>query len=193
LEVCLALLASPVIGFMGAAALLLLAKKFLPNPELYRSPETPAPPPKWIRGILLFTCTGVSFAHGSNDGQKGMGLIMLILVGILPGAYALNLGSHPHAIAKIEQAANVLVKDFEKNEHGISIQGKRARDVLAIYMKSRRECTPEVPAAVSGLSKEIEQKVWRKADLENPQKDGEMQIHFPNLTLSPSVVHRFQN
>ena len=70
LEVCLALLASPVIGFLGAAALLLLAKKLLPNPELYRSPDTPKPPPKWIRGILLFTCTGVSFAHGSNDGQK---------------------------------------------------------------------------------------------------------------------------
>lgn len=44
----------------------------------------------WIRGVLILTCTGVSFAHGSNDGQKGMGLIMLILVGTLPMAYALN-------------------------------------------------------------------------------------------------------
>jgi PiT family inorganic phosphate transporter len=174
LEVCLALLASPVIGFMGAAALLLLAKKFLPNPDLYRSPDTPKPPPKWIRGILLFTCTGVSFAHGSNDGQKGMGLIMLILVGILPGTYALNLSSHPQAIGRIEQAANVLVDDFEKDEHGVSIHGKKARDVLAIYMKSRGDFTPEVPAAVSGLSQEIEQQVRGLKSLEqiNPMDRG---------------------
>ena len=38
----------------------------------------------------MLTCTGVSFEHGSNDGQKGMGLIMLILVGTVPMAYALN-------------------------------------------------------------------------------------------------------
>jgi PiT family inorganic phosphate transporter len=44
----------------------------------------------WIRALLIFTCTGVSFAHGSNDGQKGMGLIMLILIGTVPTAYALN-------------------------------------------------------------------------------------------------------
>jgi PiT family inorganic phosphate transporter len=48
------------------------------------------PPPFWIRCLLVLTCTGVSFAHGSNDGQKGMGLIMLILIGTVPTAYALN-------------------------------------------------------------------------------------------------------
>ncbi len=49
-----------------------------------------APPPFWIRALLILTCTGVSFFHGSNDGQKGMGLIMLILIGTVPTAYALN-------------------------------------------------------------------------------------------------------
>ena len=159
LEVCLGLLISPVIGFLGAAALLLLAKKFLPKPELYRSPEGPKPPPRWIRGLLLFTCTGVSFAHGSNDGQKGMGLIMLILVGILPGTYALNLHTHPRSIAMIEQAASVLVRDFEQDEHGVSIHGQKAREFLAIYIKSSGMFTPEVPAAVSGLSRDIEKQI----------------------------------
>src|SRR5262249_56380890 len=60
------------------------------NPALYGEPKGNQPPPWWIRGTLIATCTGVSFAHGSNDGQKGMGLIMLILIGTVPTAYALN-------------------------------------------------------------------------------------------------------
>ena len=59
-------------------------------PALYKEPEEQQPPPFWIRCLLILTCTGVSFAHGSNDGQKGMGLIMLILIGTVPTAYALN-------------------------------------------------------------------------------------------------------
>jgi PiT family inorganic phosphate transporter len=53
-------------------------KALIRQPELYRSPQTDKPPAWWIRGLLIFTCTGVSFAHGSNDGQKGMGLICAI-------------------------------------------------------------------------------------------------------------------
>jgi PiT family inorganic phosphate transporter len=84
------LVLSPLVGFVCAALLLLLAKVFLKNKELYAAPEGTAPPPFWIRALLILTCTGVSFAHGSNDGQKGMGLIMLILVGTVPTAYAVN-------------------------------------------------------------------------------------------------------
>src|SRR5215470_17495222 len=85
-----ALLFSPLIGFFASALLLLAMKVVIRQPELYRSPETDQPPAWWIRGLLVFTCTAVSFAHGSNDGQKGMGLIMLILIGTVPTAYALN-------------------------------------------------------------------------------------------------------
>jgi len=60
------------------------------NRALYEEPKGTTPPPFWIRALLILTCTGVSFAHGSNDGQKGMGLIMLILIGTVPMAYALN-------------------------------------------------------------------------------------------------------
>ncbi len=65
-------------------------KALIRVPELYREPPKGQPPSPWIRLLLVLTCTGVSFAHGSNDGQKGMGLIMLILIGIIPGVYALN-------------------------------------------------------------------------------------------------------
>ncbi|MFI7911436.1 inorganic phosphate transporter, partial [Acinetobacter baumannii] len=86
-----ALLFSPLIGFAFAAIVFLLVKTiFKRQLELFQPPEGNKPPPAIIRAILIFTCTGVSFAHGSNDGQKGMGLIMLILVGLVPLAYSLN-------------------------------------------------------------------------------------------------------
>lgn len=85
-----ALVISPIIGFGGAALLFFLAKRLFKDPRLYKAPEGTEPPPFYIRALLVLTCTGVSFAHGSNDGQKGMGLIMLILVGTVPTAYALN-------------------------------------------------------------------------------------------------------
>jgi PiT family inorganic phosphate transporter len=84
------LVLSPLVGFVCAALLLLACKKLIPNKQLYEAPKGTEPPPFWIRVLLLITCTGVSFFHGSNDGQKGMGLIMLILIGTVPTAYAVN-------------------------------------------------------------------------------------------------------
>jgi PiT family inorganic phosphate transporter len=89
-EIGWSLLLSPIFGFVAAALLLLALKFVVRNPALYSAPKGNQPPPLWIRGILIATCTGVSFAHGSNGGQKGMGLIMLILIGTVPTAYALN-------------------------------------------------------------------------------------------------------
>jgi inorganic phosphate transporter, PiT family len=87
-----ALLMSPLFGFALAAGLLFLLRIVLlrATPALFAEPVGNQPPPWWIRGILILTCTLVSFFHGSNDGQKGMGLIMLILIGTVPTAYALN-------------------------------------------------------------------------------------------------------
>ena len=85
-----ALLFSPLFSFALSAVLLLLMKFIVRAPQLYQAPTTNATPPLWIRGLLVLTCTLVSFFHGSNDGQKGMGLIMLILIGVVPTAYALN-------------------------------------------------------------------------------------------------------
>jgi PiT family inorganic phosphate transporter len=107
-ETMIALVTSPVIGFVGAAALLALAKFLIRNPALYRAPKGKAPPPPWVRAILVLTCTGVSFAHGSNDGQKGMGLIMLVLIGLVPATFALHLAtseSRLQAIASASRAA----------------------------------------------------------------------------------------
>jgi inorganic phosphate transporter, PiT family len=89
-KVFTALLVSPLVGFGMAALLFFLFKLLARDPRLYKAPEGTAPPPFYIRLLLIGTCGGVSYFHGSNDGQKGMGLIMLILVGTVPTAYALN-------------------------------------------------------------------------------------------------------
>ena len=90
-EVGLSLLISPLFGFMLAMALLsLLGWVFRRNTKLFTAPEGEAPPPMWIRSILISTCGLVSFSHGSNDGQKGIGLMMLILIGIIPAKFALD-------------------------------------------------------------------------------------------------------
>jgi PiT family inorganic phosphate transporter len=89
-SVILALLLSPLVGFFGSALLLLLLKSTGGKGDLFKAPEKGETPPPWIRGTLVATCTGVSFAHGYNDGQKGMGLMMLILIAVVPGAFALH-------------------------------------------------------------------------------------------------------
>jgi PiT family inorganic phosphate transporter len=98
------LLLSPLVGFLFAGLLLTIAKAVIKDRRLYEAPEGDAPPPFWIRCLLFLTCTGVSFFHGSNDGQKGMGLIMLILIGTVPTAYALN-----HAVSDQQSADFVAV------------------------------------------------------------------------------------
>jgi len=103
-DVGLALLVSPLVGFALAAGLLLLAKKLIQDPRLYRPPVGTQPPPLWIRSVLIGGCTGVSFAHGSNDGQKGVGLVMLILMGFAPAAFALNLEVAAPAIEQANRA-----------------------------------------------------------------------------------------
>lgn len=111
-NVLTSLLVSPLIGFALAALLLLFAKNTIQDPKLYEPPAGKTPPPWWIRSILVATCGGVSFAHGSNDGQKGVGLIMLILIGILPFLFALNLNYKPdqinHAVETMAKLEAVL-------------------------------------------------------------------------------------
>jgi inorganic phosphate transporter, PiT family len=113
------LLLSPVFGFILASLLFLVMKAIVKDARLYEAPKGTEPPPFWIRGLLVFTCTGVSFFHGSNDGQKGMGLIMLILIGTVPTTYALNHAVTPAQsqdfIAVSQQAANTLDKYVQQS------------------------------------------------------------------------------
>jgi phosphate/sulfate permease len=89
-DIGLSLVVSPVFGFSFTVLLMFIMKKFMNNEALFKEPKKGKHPPLWIRGILVATCTGVSVSHGANDGQKGVGLVMLILIGIMPAYFALN-------------------------------------------------------------------------------------------------------
>ena len=107
-EVGLSLILSPVFGFAVAAMLVLLFLRFLPQKVLHNPPAPGEKPPGWVRAMLITTCSGVSFAHGSNDGQKGVGLVMLILIGILPMQFALDPSAGAEPVAHAALAARDL-------------------------------------------------------------------------------------
>lgn len=100
-QVLLSLVISPIVGFCAAALILLVLRTFLKKPPLFEPANPEKSPPRWIRGVLILTCTGVSFAHGSNDGQKGTGLLMLVLIIALPSTLALNPEMKPDELQRL--------------------------------------------------------------------------------------------
>jgi len=124
--------------------------------KLYTPPDSKAPPPLWIRILLIFTCTSVSFAHGSNDGQKGMGLIMLILIGAVPTAYALNRAvpeSHmPAFIAASQGVASVF---DARSDRIVPPPPATAREQVTAALKLREISKPETFAALGALAANI--------------------------------------
>jgi PiT family inorganic phosphate transporter len=151
------LLLSPLVGFFAAALLLLALRAVVKNRRLFEAPRSNAPPPWWIRGLLVLTCTGVSFAHGSNDGQKGMGLIMLILVGTVPLAFALNRAMPADQVTQFAAMAQVtqdsLVKDLPA---GTATGGavEQTRATLSEYVRTKHY-QPQVLAAVADMAATI--------------------------------------
>jgi PiT family inorganic phosphate transporter len=152
------LLISPVVGFGAAALLFLLAKATIKYPALYEAPKDNTPPPWPIRALLVLTCTGVSFFHGSNDGQKGMGLIMLILIGTVPTAYALNHAVTGHDIqnfiAASQEAGSVLDRHVDKT----GILGADARAEVTDYIRTK-QVQPDTVLALRELVEDLNHEV----------------------------------
>ncbi len=156
-EIGQALMLSPLVGF-GVAALLFLAMKLLiRNEALYQEPEDGVPPPLWIRALLIFTCTGVSFAHGSNDGQKGMGLIMLILIGTVPTAYALNRAVPAHYTAEFHSNSAAAAAALGGRPADAPFPAE-ARRIVTSYI-SDKTLTPATVPALATLIGDVDQQV----------------------------------
>jgi len=147
------LLLSPLFGFALAAALLLLMKVVIRDKRLYEAPKGAEPPPFWIRSLLVLTCTGVSFFHGSNDGQKGMGLIMLILIGTVPTTYALN-----HAVTPQQSQDFIAVSAQAADTFGKYVQGSASigdpREDVTDYIRTK-EFKPNTMLAMRELANGI--------------------------------------
>lgn len=154
-EVGLSLLISPIVGFVCAGLLLLLLKALIRKPELYTAPDPNRPPPWWIRAVLCLTCTGVSFAHGSNDGQKGMGLVMLILVGTLPGIYALDLSTSANDLGQLVTMSQQASAEWAKPPAAAPPDHDASAKTLNDYLKTSGVYTNTVIAAVKDKSGEI--------------------------------------
>ncbi len=152
-----ALLFSPLFGFALSALLLLAMKAVIRVPELYTAPTTNKPPSPWIRGLLILTCTLVSFFHGSNDGQKGMGLIMLILIGVAPTAYALNRAPPEGHAAQFISAAHAASKIVEAHGAGYNITGD-PRPAVTEYIHSHTISEGTYPS-LAVLTKQISDSV----------------------------------
>jgi PiT family inorganic phosphate transporter len=156
-----ALLLSPLFGFALAAILLFALKTVLQRvtPALFGEPRGDQPPPWWIRGILILTCTLVSFFHGSNDGQKGMGLIMLILIGTVPTAYALNRALPESQIKQFIVNSTAASNVIEKKGAGHNVIGN-PRPAVTNYVAQHQlnEGTyPSLAVLVRDISNQVTQ------------------------------------
>jgi inorganic phosphate transporter, PiT family len=158
IKVLKALLISPLIGFVVAGVLILIAKKVLDIPALYEAPKDNKPPPFPIRALMVLTCTGVSFFHGSNDGQKGMGLIMLILIGTVPTAYALNHAISPAQTQDFIVASEQVVQILERHIDGSTVVVAEPRKEVTEYLQTQ-QLRPQTIAAVKGLVQEVSREV----------------------------------
>ncbi len=190
------LLISPIVGFVFSGLLLLLMKFVIKDPALYEAPKGTEPPPFWIRCMLILTCTGVSFGHGSNDGQKGMGLIMLILIGTVPTAYALNHAVGPNQlpdfIASSERAISVMQHAVVTPDDTASaapvasapVQSGTNANVGTVNSMggeverfiSDRKLSPQTPAAVADLMQKVQQEVTQYKALKNVPPDQQRNV-----------------
>jgi PiT family inorganic phosphate transporter len=159
LKVFEALLLSPIVGFGCSALLLLVMKKLIRTPALYTAPDTSKPPPLWIRGLLILTCTGVSFAHGSNDGQKGMGLVMLILIGSVPTAYALNHAMPDSVTPHFLEVAHNAEAIFQAHAGTTTMAAPAARTQVMAALRDKKLGGDTLYAGLASLSADIQAQV----------------------------------
>jgi PiT family inorganic phosphate transporter len=186
------LLLSPVFGFVLAALLFLAMKALVRKPELYTEPKGKEPPPLWIRALLIFTCTGVSYFHGSNDGQKGMGLIMLILIGTVPTAYALNRALPDSEIGVYRAVFHQAGETLDRVGGVPAVSAPRPADIETArratgdYLKTR-QITPDVVPALATLTRDLERRIDRTGNLKDIPNNEARNVRNDMYMVSESL------
>lgn len=176
LDIGLSLVISPIAGCIVAACLLLLFKRWWPTSKMHKTPEqrreidSKKHPPFWNRLVLVLSAMGVSFVHGSNDGQKGIGLIMLVLIGIVPAQFVLNENSTVYQIDRTRDAATHLSAFYLRHQASlddflaISKNNHRSEDLPVVF-----RCDPHLTMATISALQENLRGVTRYQDL-SPEK-----------------------
>jgi PiT family inorganic phosphate transporter len=186
LKVFKVLLISPVVGFGAAALLFLLSKALIKYPALYEAPKDNTPPPWPIRALLILTCSGVSFSHGSNDGQKGMGLIMLILIGTVPTAYALNHAVSARDtetfIAASDRAGKIVNEHVDKN----GLLGADARAEVTDYIRTK-ELRPDTMLALRELVQDLSHEVALYKEFKNVPANRQTNVRNDMYVASEAI------
>ena len=196
-KVLAALLVSPLLGFVAAFVLLLVMKRIAPDPALYREPAADRPPPRGIRALLIATCTAVSFAHGGNDGQKGMGLIMLILIGCAPTAYALNRTVPETATPAFVRVSAEAERAFQRQAGARAgaqagtpaMTPGTARTALTETLRARHVQPPRTYAALATLTGDVADRIAAYGSLgkvpaaATPNLRGDMYLVLDAATL----------
>ncbi len=184
-KVIAALCISPLVGFVGAGVVFLLFKLLARDPRLFEAPKGTEPPPFYIRCLMILTCGGVSYAHGQNDGQKGMGLMMLILVGTVPTAYALN---HTLGASQVQAFAVVSTQVAGALDHyikpGTAVQPTEPE--LENFVSSKKY-EPGVTLALQQMVLDIRNETTQYGSLqgvpEGMQANVRNQMYLTNETL----------
>jgi PiT family inorganic phosphate transporter len=172
-EIFTYLIISPIFGFVGAGLLLLILKAVIPRKDLFQAPpDKETPPPVWIRCVLVVTCTLVSFFHGSNDGQKGMGLIMLILVGIVPGAFALNMSTDASTSQRIVTELRQVVTSLQSKAGSATMSREDAVKELSAYVPpTGPKASDRTFAAVVADSQFVADQLTKTPDISQVPRD----------------------
>ena len=164
-KILTALAVAPLGGFIVAYISMKISRIFVKNPKYYRTPSTSEDGKKkkpnfWMRTGIIATGAGVSFAHGSNDGQKGIGLVMIILIGILPTYYSLNMEAHQYKIMQVRDSASNLAKFYKDNNDTLAKLLDEKKVISALKVQSQiAECninqvyntTIEIATKLDGL------------------------------------------
>jgi PiT family inorganic phosphate transporter len=178
-EIGLSLLISPLFGFSMSLLLLFLLRRFVKDPRLFREPPQKKAPPAWIRGVLITTCTLVSFFHGSNDGQKGVGLIMLILISIVPITFALN--------NRLEtEGLRTNMGQLEQTIRRINVAGLPPESRANLQLVAAQADSVQTILATSGGNIPREQRLAVRRDILLINREIKAATTNPPATISPA-------
>jgi PiT family inorganic phosphate transporter len=186
-----ALLFSPIIGFVLAFIIFRLLKLVVHDKRLYEPPEGDKPPVWWMRALLILTCTGVSFAHGTNDGQKSIGLIMLVIIGLFPTYFAVNLDSKSEDIAQIAKkmpAAADLIERYGDDQKAIGVAAARKLGETFAAVKSAADIPEaERPAVRNDLDQVLSELKTASEAKGISKEDKETAKSIHELTMTGAI------